>query len=52
VAQRLKPEERDKLAREQRLRDAAALEYLYLVYSRINEFFDAAYGGGIYRNGL
>ena len=47
IAQRLQPDEREELARIARLKDAAALEYAYLSYSRICDLFDAAYGEGV-----
>ena len=47
VGQRLRPEEREELSREQRLKDATTLEYLYLFYTRICDMFEALYGGGI-----
>jgi hypothetical protein len=47
IAQRLQPDQREEHARVARLKDAAALEYTYLGYSRICELFDAAYGDGV-----
>ena len=47
VSQRLKPEEREELTRNQRLRDATALEFVYLYYTRIHDLFEALYGGGV-----
>lgn len=47
VGNRLSPDEREEHARVARLKDAAALEYVYLSYTHICELFDAAYGEGI-----